>query len=226
MRGGAADIESRRFQDARALSEIVLRSEIQGHGNSRGRSTGDQKCLGEFGAALGLSFARLRGEIRVQINDSAETRRRVEEPGGSKIQARDVKLGVEWSKRSVLLIDGAKCSVEFELAAAGQIRSDRHGKFRGDGNIRGGDVHVIIGAALLRIGRAHDDAAVAQREFCNGNFGARRSGRFLRGRLFGLRLGGGSAERRIVPLAGAVVQQGHLGAGNCNARDVQRLGEN
>ena len=112
----------------------------------------------------------MRGEIGVEIHNSAETRGRVEETSRSKIQARGVELGVERSERGVLLIDGTECSVEFELAAAGQIRGDGNGKFGGDGNIGCRDVHVVIGTCLLRIRGAYDDPSVAQREFLDGYF--------------------------------------------------------
>ena len=98
MRGGAADIESRRFQDAGVFAEIVLRGEIHVDGNSGRRATGDQKRLGKLDVAFGLRFAALGGEIGIQIHDSAETHGRIEETRGGKIQARDVELGVERSE--------------------------------------------------------------------------------------------------------------------------------
>ncbi len=78
-------------------SEIVFRIEIDGHGNSRGRTTGHQQRFREFYSALGLRLPALRGEIPVEIDKAAETRGRIEKAGGGKIQARDVELGVERS---------------------------------------------------------------------------------------------------------------------------------
>src|SRR5258708_3666506 len=160
----------------------------------------------------------MRGEIGVEIHNSAETRGRVEETSRSKIQARDVELGVERSERGVLLIDGTECSVEFELAAAGQIRGDGNGKFGGDGNIGCRDVHVVIGTWLLRIRGAYDDPSVAQREFLDGYFSSVCcAGRLFSGRFLGLSFRGFTTERRIIPHAGSVVQQSHLGTGNGDA---------
>ena len=85
---------------------------------------------------------------------------------------------------------------------------------------------MIVGAAVLRIGGADDDAAVRQCEFLDGKFGSvRRAGRSCCGRLLGLRLRRGTAERRIVPLTGGVAKEYHLWAGNRDASDIQRLRE-
>src|SRR5260370_18731748 len=107
----------------------------------------------------------------VEIDNAAETGGRIEEACGSKVQARDVELGIERSERGVRFIHGADGAVQLELAAGRQTGGDFDGKFRGDGNVGGGDVDVIGGAALVRIPGAGDDAAVAQWEFLCVNVG-------------------------------------------------------
>ena len=86
---------------------------------------------------------------------------------------------------------------------------------------------MVVRAPLLRICRADDDAAVVQREFLDGNFRrACRRRRLFGRRLLGLSFRGGPAQRGIVPLSGAVVQQGHFRTGNRHAGNIQRLREN
>jgi hypothetical protein len=84
---------------------------------------------------------------------------------------------------------------------------------------------VIVGAALLRVCRADDDAAVFEFELLDGEVGgsARRTRGFCGGRLA---FCGGSAERRIIPLTGGVVKQRDLRAVDGNAGDVEGLREN
>src|SRR5260370_11190023 len=142
MRGGAADIESRRFKDAGIPAEIVFRSEIDVDGNTGGRTSRDEKGFRKFDAAFSLRFPTLRGKIAVEIEKAAESRGRVEKTGGGKVQGSDIELGIERSERRVRFIHGAERAVQLEFSAGGQIGGDRNGKFRDQRNIGSGNVHV------------------------------------------------------------------------------------
>src|SRR5260370_25159305 len=118
----------------------------------------------------------------VEIDNAAETGGRIEEACGSKVQARDVELGIERSERGVRFIHGADGAVQLELAAGRQTGGDFDGKFRGDGNVGGGDIDVVVGATLLRIRGDDADAAGALGEVLVGIVGVRirRAGGFHR----------------------------------------------
>ena len=79
-----------------------------------------------------------------------------------------MELGVERSQRSVGLIERADVAIELEFSTCGKIGADGHRKFRGQGNVRRGDVNVIVCALLLRIRGADNDAAVLELELLNG----------------------------------------------------------
>ena len=81
-----------------------------------------------------------------------------------------MELGVERSQRSVGLIDRADVALQLEFTAGGKIGGDGDRKLRGQGNVRRGDVNVIVGAVLLRIRRADNDAAVTELDFLYGEF--------------------------------------------------------
>ena len=79
-----------------------------------------------------------------------------------------MELGVERSQRSVGLIERADIAIEREFSACGEIGADADRKFRRHGNVRSGDVHVIVRAVLLRIRGADNDAAILKLELFNG----------------------------------------------------------
>src|SRR5260370_30090259 len=90
MRGGAADIESRRFKDAGIPAEIVFRSEIDVNGNTGGGTSRDQKSFGKYDFFLRVWFSPLRGEGSAQAKNSSQHGGRNGKNGGSKIQGDEI----------------------------------------------------------------------------------------------------------------------------------------
>jgi hypothetical protein len=235
MSGGAADFDRRGIDDAAIFHQIVPGAEIHSGGNRGRRTTFDQEGFGKSERAFSGGFAVLRSERGVHIHEAAETEGRIEEASGSEIETVDFELSVKRSQGSVGLIQGTDGAVEGEFSARGKIGGDSNGKLRVQGKVRGGDVHIVVGAALSGVGRANGDLAVLEFELANGDghgrtrgtLGGRRSGRpGARSGIGGSRRGGRLAEGGIVPLAGGIADQSDLGRVNGEAGDAQRFVEN
>src|SRR6267143_472973 len=217
-RRGAADLERGGIEDAGVLAEIVVGIEIHSEGDAGGRTTSDEQGFGKFSVALGFSLAAFRLKCAVEIEKAPESHGGIEETGRGEIQRADIELGAKRSQCRVGLIDRANNAIELELAAGREIGGDGDRKLRLDGNVRGSNVDVVVGATPLRIRGADDDAAVFERELLDGEV----RGRVRRTRRFC----GRAAERRIVPEPRGIVKEGYLRAINRDARDIQGLREN
>src|SRR3984893_1271045 len=233
MRRSVSNFQRGRLEDTCVFPEIILGIEFDIHGGAGGGAPGNQEGLGKFGGATQMSFTGLRSHGGIEIEQAAEARGRIKESGGCEIQTLNVELGVHRGKRGVLLIERANLTVELEGPASGKTCRERHGKLRGRRNVGGGEVHLVIDAALLGASGADVDASVFEGQLVNRELIARRgTTRRLRwrrgcgGRLRGLRFSGGSTEGGIIPFAMRIADERDFRAVDRDAGDVDLLGKN